>query len=720
MSYNRRSVNVAKRRFKHLSPKYIAYFFGIFVAYWLLISVFHGIIQDNHTVFNKIFHPSRIEILHRVTTYILALIAFHFGIAIELHLDKYSKQQTLTYWREMLISSEISEHMIFYDKNLTILWSNGAAARSLGLTQDDIKGKKCYELWHGRTEPCEGCPVIGAMKTGTTKTKIVQTPDGRHYYIRGYPLLNDHGEVDGAAEITLEITDLKKAEREAKEKSERLEAILSSVSDGVVITDTYGKVTYVNNAFERITSIKPEDAIGSPIDKLLSLRNFRNESRIIIPAYRIQTLRPGESITYTGIVKCKGEDTKLIAAVCAPITSDESSEAKGAVFSIRDITENEKERAKSFEKIKALCLGKLAYTIANEIEDWIHSFSSIVSTIKSTPSSVNYDNLHTEIDKSIKDMNKFLRMLRNFNIDKSSPLSPTDVREILREATEVTSSNLQVFETIPESIPKVLVNKHQTETALTLLLDAIDGLFKRQMVVELSASEQTLAFNNEFGVDEGKYIAIDLKFREQLPQLELTEITNPLSSSTCTTFGLKFNIASTLIKANEGTIKVLSSLSGTNIRLLMRASQQNRTREVKKSMSASNGEARRILVMDDEEIVRKAVAKILQFYGYEVELASTGDEAVEKYRQWFKANNPFDAVILDLTVKNGMGGKEAAEQILKTDKKARLILSSGFLNKDEVIDYKRYGFSASISKPYKAEKLNEVLASVLSPGHLVK
>ena len=362
----------------------------------------YGIIQDNKTVLDKIFHPSRLEIIHRFTSYTLALLAFHIGIAIEYRLENRSRKQTLANWREILINSEISEHMIFYDKTLTILWANGAASRSLGLTQTDIIGKKCYELWHGRSEPCEACPVIGAMKTGAVKTKVVQTPDGRQYYIRGYPLLNDRGEVDGAAEITLEITDLKRAEREAKEKSERLEAILSSVSDGVVITDTYGIVTYVNSAFEKITSIKAKDAIGSPVDKLLSLRNFKNESRIIIPAHKIQTLRPGESVTYTGIVRCKEGTNKLIAAVCAPITSDESSEANGAVFNIRDITENEKERVKSFEKVKALCLGKLASTIANEIEDWMRSFSSIVSTIRSISPSTTSDNLYAEIEKSIK------------------------------------------------------------------------------------------------------------------------------------------------------------------------------------------------------------------------------------------------------------------------------------------------------------------------------
>ena len=103
-----------------------------------------------------------------------------------------------------------------------------------------------------------------------------------------------------------------------------------------------------------------------------------------------------------------------------------------------------------------------------------------------------------------------------------------------------------------------------------------------------------------------------------------------------------------------------------------------------------------------------------------MELASTGSEAVEKYSQSLKAKSPFDAVILDLTVKNGMGGKEAAEQILKLNRKARLIVSSGFLNKEEVTDYSRYGFAASITKPFKAEKLNEVLSSVLSPAHIVK
>jgi len=153
MSYKRRPEIRAKNCFRHLSPKYIVYFLGLFIAYWILISIFYGIIQDNKTVLDKIFHPSRLEIIHRFTSYTLALLAFHIGIAIEYRLENRSRKQTLANWREILINSEISEHMIFYDKTLTILWANGAASRSLGLTQTDIIGKKCYELWQNHAKP---------------------------------------------------------------------------------------------------------------------------------------------------------------------------------------------------------------------------------------------------------------------------------------------------------------------------------------------------------------------------------------------------------------------------------------------------------------------------------------------------------------------------------------------------------------------------------------
>ena len=112
-----------------------------------------------------------------------------------------------------------------------------------------------------------------------------------------------------------------------------------------------------------------------------------------------------------------------------------------------------------------------------------------------------------------------------------------------------------------------------------------------------------------------------------------------------------------------------------------------------------------ILIMDDEEIIREIVRNILEFSGYTVESCANGREAVDKYRKAFEEDIRFDAVIMDLTIPGGMGGKEAAGLILEIDPEALLIASSGYSNDPVIAAFKEYGFSGAVAKPFSAASL---------------
>jgi CheY-like chemotaxis protein len=118
--------------------------------------------------------------------------------------------------------------------------------------------------------------------------------------------------------------------------------------------------------------------------------------------------------------------------------------------------------------------------------------------------------------------------------------------------------------------------------------------------------------------------------------------------------------------------------------------------------------------MDDEDIVRAVLAKILQRFGYEVTFAGDGMEAVEKYREAMETGQPFDAVIMDLTVTGGMGGREAIELLRLLDPGAKVIVSSGYSDDPVMADFKKYGFDGVIAKPFRAEELSAALGTLLA------
>ena|SRR5690554_1494153 len=127
-----------------------------------------------------------------------------------------------------------------------------------------------------------------------------------------------------------------------------------------------------------------------------------------------------------------------------------------------------------------------------------------------------------------------------------------------------------------------------------------------------------------------------------------------------------------------------------------------------------DGQGRRILLMDDEPLIRNTVKEFLENYGYKVSVAEEGAEAVALYKKGKEMSTPFDVVIMDLTIPGGMGGKEAVKQILAFDPQAKVIVSSGYSNDPVMSDYEKYGFCNVVTKPYRMEELSEKIKKAVA------
>jgi CheY-like chemotaxis protein len=120
--------------------------------------------------------------------------------------------------------------------------------------------------------------------------------------------------------------------------------------------------------------------------------------------------------------------------------------------------------------------------------------------------------------------------------------------------------------------------------------------------------------------------------------------------------------------------------------------------------------------MDDEPTMRATLARMLKQMDCEVGLAADGDRALELYLEAGQDGRPFDLVMLDLTVRGGMGGKEAARALLAHDPAARLVVMSGHTEDQIMQDFSRYGFHAALAKPFDRTALLEMLARVVAPA----
>ncbi len=124
---------------------------------------------------------------------------------------------------------------------------------------------------------------------------------------------------------------------------------------------------------------------------------------------------------------------------------------------------------------------------------------------------------------------------------------------------------------------------------------------------------------------------------------------------------------------------------------------------------------KRILFMDDEEMLRSVVSRMLEIMGYDVMAAADGDEALRLYIEAAENGSRFDAVILDLSVNDGMGGREAAEKLVEYDPDVIALVSSGFVGDTVLQNYREFGFRGVIPKPYTSDELRDGLSKVLIP-----
>lgn len=221
---------------------------------------------------------------------------------------------------------------------------------------------------------------------------------------------------------------------------------------------------------------------------------------------------------------------------------------------------------------------------------------------------------------------------------------------------------------------------------------------------------------------EGDYVKISIADQGSgIPEMEFDKIFDPYYSTkemgNIKGTGLGLSICRSIIRKHGGDVTVASQMGvGTTMHLYLPAadpeSLENTVGDKTGATARIFGEGK-ILVMDDEQMIRELAGEILWYLGYEVEFAGDGDEAVALYKAALKTARPFDAVILDLTVRGGMGGKEAIQKLIEIDPDVKGIVSSGYSDDPGMTDFRKYGFRGVAAKPYTLQELGEKLSRVL-------
>lgn len=216
-----------------------------------------------------------------------------------------------------------------------------------------------------------------------------------------------------------------------------------------------------------------------------------------------------------------------------------------------------------------------------------------------------------------------------------------------------------------------------------------------------------------------RYVKISIQDQGPgIPEHTLPQVFDPYFSSkpmgSIKGLGMGLTIAYSILKKHGGAINIASQQDqGTTVTIYLPVSKEPVVLEEILSRQAPPSN-KKILVMDDEKMLRELTRHMLERSGYQVEVACDGDEAIQLYKKAEELGLPFGAVILDLTIKGGMGGMETIKQLKEIDPQVRAIVASGYANDPVMSNFKSYGFLKALHKPYQLEELEKTLGSIVS------
>ncbi len=290
----------------------------------------------------------------------------------------------------------------------------------------------------------------------------------------------------------------------------------------------------------------------------------------------------------------------------------------------------------------------------------------------------------------------------------------------------VAGSNVMLETDIPGNLRHVDFDKDQMDQALSnLIANSIENLPRggtikihaRDIVVDAAMASSTPS------LDRGNYVRISIR-NQGVGESEANsdKIFGPSFSTgwegARKSMVLGLFIARSIVKKHGGDILLESQNPlGTTFHVYLPISEKPVPKEASPETAVENGAGESILVLDDEKMIRDLSEQMLTHLGYQVACAKDGDEAVEMFKIAKKSGNPFDVVILDLTINGGQGGLETLNKLIAFDPAVKAIVSSGYINDPVLLQYKAHGFSGRITKPYSMAEVQRIVAEVVGrPG----
>ncbi|HEB69430.1 MAG TPA: PAS domain-containing hybrid sensor histidine kinase/response regulator [Desulfobulbus sp.] len=621
-----------------------------------------------------------------------------------------------------VLSSAIEQSpvmVVITDPRARIEYVNPRFTEITGYRMEEVLGEKTSLLKSGQTSSQEYERLWRRILRGKTWRGEFcnRRKNGELYWEKASisVITDDRGNVQHYLALKEDITMRKLEEESRREAHELLQRTIDGVPEPILVINLDYRIKLMNH-YARKEYIPDSD---SPISSLYCYQVSHNRtrpcdtSRHPCPLQEVRkTMQPVRTLHKH---RRKDGERRDIEIIASPLL-DEHNRLRGIIESSRDVTERTKMEGELLNARKLDALGVLAGGIA-------HDFNNLLAVILGNISmglQADHDQEKTDCflaaEKAAMRSRDLTRQLLTFARGgapvKKSAMIQSIIEDSAAFALSGSSSTACFF--LPVDLWPVEVDAGQISQVINnLVLNGAQAL-PHGGIITIRAGNCHVDRTTALPLEPGRYVRIDVEDKGTgIPQQYLGRIFDPYFTTKKRGTGLGLASCFSITRKHGGHISVCSTPDqGTIFTLYLPASGRRPERMEKQENKNFRGQGR-ILVMDDEEMIRTMVSSMLTILGFTVEAVPDGEQAIALYQEALTTNTPFQAVVMDLTIPGGMGGVETIARLQQIDPGVKALVSSGYANDPVLADYQEYGFSGVICKPFELQDLQQSLQALL-------
>lgn len=623
--------------------------------------------------------------------------------------EMFSREKKL----EVTLNS-IGDGVIATDTEGKVTIMNPVSEKLTGYSLSEAVGRplsEIFQIYNANTGKPEFNPVKKVLSTGQViglaNHTVLVSKNNQKYQIAdsAAPILDQNGNTLGVIMVFSDVTKEYEMREEIRQSEETFSSIIKSSPMGIYIytRDKNDNLIFTNSndAADRLIGKSHTDIIGKSV-----IEAFPMLERTPAPEMFLRAAKEGKSWYCASMDYDDGNISGAFEVSAFRFAPD-----RVAVM-FNDITEKKKmeQKLQTIQKLESLEL--LAGGIAHDFNNILTGIYGSIESIRLSLSEGRGVQQHIETSlKSVSRATGLTRQLMTFAKGGNPEMQSVDLCKIIEEsvAFDLSGSNVKAKIKADNKLLPVRADKNQIEQVIgNLVINARQAMDNGgELIVKMD--------NTEF---EGKKY-VEIRVHDTGPGMSKTiveRIFDPYFTTKANGSGLGLSIAHSIISKHEGHITVQSTIGeGSEFKILLPAvTSESDLKHVQVNNCKGSLENIRVLIMDDEDIVRQITCQMLESFGCRVTEVDCGEKMLKAYEEALNHQRRFDVVLTDLTIPGRMGGQEAVKRLHKIDPRAVVIVCSGYENHPAITDHRQYGFTESLTKPFSIEGLRNILIKALN------